>query len=188
MAHDPTSSELSTSLKGQLLLASPALADGTFDRAVILLAAHCAKNGALGSIINHSSDQTVGDLLPGTEYGALRELPIHHGGPLATNELTFSAFSWNDTSGLDYEARISAEMATALMKKKSHLVHATIGYSAWSPGQLEDELVRNTWITAKPSSCLLSVPHDITLWNLLLKNISPYHNLLSQAPKNPFLN
>lgn len=188
MAVDASASEQSFSLSGQILLASPSLADGTFDHSVIVLAEHSAKQGALGVIINHNSDTLVGDLLKDPEYAPLRELPIYKGGPLSTSELTFSSFSWNAQSGLDYQIRISAEVASTLIKNDKHIVRATVGHSAWAPGQLEDELKRNTWITAKPGKNLITSPHDISLWQDLLKNISPYHHLLAQAPKNPFLN
>jgi len=188
VAADASVSELSISLGGRLLLASPSLTDGTFDRSVIILAEHSAKEGALGVIINHRTDTRVGDLLKDAEFAPLRELPIYQGGPLSTSELTFSSFSWSNKSGLDYQIRIPADVAADLMKNNKHIVHATLGHSAWAPGQLEDELQRNTWIPAKPAKNLLTTPHDITLWQDLMKNISPYHHLLATAPKNPFLN
>ncbi len=188
MANDPSASELSISLQGQLLLASPGLRDGTFDRSVIILAEHSALKGAFGMIINHRTDATVGDLLPDNELASLHKLPVHHGGPVATDELTFSSFTWNDTTGLGYIPRISAKVAATLVKKPDHIVQAIIGHSAWTAGQLENELLGNTWITAKPTKAILTHPNDISLWNELLKNISPYHHLLSQAPPNPFLN
>jgi putative transcriptional regulator len=186
--YDSSASEQSFSLRGQLLIASPSLADGTFDHSVIILSQHTATDGAAGAIINHRTETTVGELLPEPEFKALRKLPVHHGGPLATDELTFSSFSWSETDGLRYRPRISAETAAKLVGKPGEIVRACIGHSAWSPGQLEDELTRNTWIPLKPDHTLLSRAHDLSLWNELLKNISPYHHLLSQAPQNPFLN
>jgi putative transcriptional regulator len=75
-----------------------------------------------------------------------------------------------------------------MIDKKGHLVQAIVGHSAWSPGQLEDEIDRNTWITLDPPKDFLSHPHDLSLWKRLLSGISPYHALISQAPKNPMLN
>jgi len=188
VAGDPSASELSFSLRGRLLLASPALADGTFDRSVIFMAEHSREKGAMGVIINHRSESTVGDIISDPALAPLHPLPVHQGGPLSTNELSFSCFSWNKTTGLEFKPHISPQNAMALMKKKTNLVRASVGHSAWSPGQLEDELQRNTWITTKPSENLLAAPHDLSLWQDLLKNISPYHYLLAQSPKNPFLN
>jgi putative transcriptional regulator len=188
VAYDSSASEQSFSLRGQLLIASPSLADGTFDHSVIILSQHTATDGAAGAIINHKTETTVGELLPEPEFKALRKLPVHHGGPLATDELTFSSFSWSDNDGLRYRPRISAEAAAKLIDMPGQIVRACIGHSAWSPGQLENELTRNTWIPLKPDHTLLSRAHDLSLWNELLKDISPYHHLLSQAPQNPFLN
>jgi len=188
VAGDPSASELSFSLRGLLLLASPALADGTFERSVIFMAEHSREKGAMGVIINHRSESTVGDIISDPALAPLHPLPIHQGGPLSTNELSFSCFSWNETTGLEFKPHISPQNAVALMKKKTNLVRASVGHSAWAPGQLEDELQRNTWITTKPTSALLTVPNDLSLWKSLMENISPYHHLLSQAPKNPFLN
>ena len=139
-------------------------------------------------IINHPTDATVEDLVPSLSNTSLALVPVHRGGPLSTDELTFSSFAWSQKSGLAYLPRISAQAAEAMVGKPGHIVHATVGHSAWSPGQLESELKLNTWITSRPSVALLSEPHDLALWKTLLKTISPYHDLLSQAPKNPLLN
>ncbi len=152
------------------------------------MAEHSRELGAMGIILNHNSETTVGDIVSDPELVALHPLPVHQGGPLATNELSFSAISWSKTKGLVFKPHISPGNAAALMRKNTHLVRATVGHSAWSPGQLEDELQRNSWVTLKPTPALLTQPHDLSLWKNLLKHISPYHQLLSEAPKNPFLN
>jgi putative transcriptional regulator len=63
VSDDIPTSEQSISLGGRLLIASPSLADGTFDHSVIMLFEHSATTGAHGIIINHPSGTTVGDLL-----------------------------------------------------------------------------------------------------------------------------
>lgn len=188
MTGDPSASELPISLTGQLLLATPALTDSTFSRSVILIAEHSTTHGAIGTIINHPTDTTVGQLLPGPAFSALHHLPIHHGGPVSTGELSFSSLSWASSKSLDYSPRISAKHASQLITSGNHIVRATVGHSGWSPGQLEGELKRHTWITLRPSSTLFHHPHDLSLWSDLLKNISPYHHLLAEAPEKPFLN
>jgi len=188
VSDDIPTSEHSISLGGRLLLASPALADGTFDRSVIMLSEHSATSGAHGIILNHPTGTTVGELLPDPCFAPLRNLPIHRGGPLSTGELTFSCFTVVDGNRLVYRPNISAQTAAGLISSAEHIVRATVGHSAWSPGQLENELQRNTWITLRPSNELLAMEHDVTLWKNLLKGISPYHFMLSQAPQNPLLN
>lgn len=188
MSAEASDSELSFSLKGRLLLASPALSDGVFDRSVILLADHSADGGAIGSILNHPTGSTVGDFLHDPAFSPLRSLPVRHGGPLATGQLSFSSITRGPRNTIRYQHQISADKASGMVGSAWHIVHATIGHSAWSPGQLENELTVNTWITLRATHSLLSHPHDHDLWRHLLKSISPYHHLLSEAPGKPFLN
>ena len=188
MADDPFASELSVSLRGRLLLASPSLSDGTFDRSVILMAEHSREDGALGIIVNHRTESCVGDIISDPEFEALKKISVYKGGPLGTSELTFSSISWNPKIGIEFRPRIDVGTAVSLIGKKRHVVHATVGHSAWAPGQLENELQRDTWITLKPTADFLSHSHDLSLWENLLGTISPYHKLLAAAPRNPLLN
>lgn len=177
-----------TSLRGQLLLATPTLNDGTFDHSVILIAEHTEKDGAVGTIINHPTGITVGNLISQLKQSPLAEIPVLRGGPVATEHLTFSSLCWDLKNRQIRLNPISADKAESTLQKPDHIVQAIVGHSAWVPGQLEDELQRNTWITLKPSPSLLTQAHDIDLWKRLLSSISPYHALLSLAPKNPILN
>ncbi len=176
------------SLRGQLLIATPSLSDGTFDHSVIFIAEHNAKDGAVGAIINHPIGTTVGSLVSQLKKSPLSKLPVLQGGPVGTEHLTFTVIYMDPKKGASLMPRVSAEDAEVLVDKKDHLVQAIVGHSAWSPGQLEDEIERNTWFTLQPPIDILSHPHDLTLWKRLLSGISPYHALLSQAPKNPMLN
>lgn len=54
---------MSASLKGRLLIASPALADPNFDHTIVLMVEH-GDEGALGLVLNRPSDTPVGELLP----------------------------------------------------------------------------------------------------------------------------
>ena len=176
------------SLRGQLLLATPTLSDGTFDHSVIYIAEHTAKDGAVGAIINHPIGKTVGALVSQLNQSSLANLPVLQGGPVGTEHLTFTALYMDPKNQTQLIPRISAEAAESMVEKKGYLVQAIVGHSAWSPGQLEDEIERKTWITLQPPNDFLSYPHDLDLWKRLLSSISPYHALLSQAPKNPMLN
>ena len=51
------------SLRGRLLLASPALYDPNFRRTVVLVTEH-GDHGAAGLVLNRPSESTVGDVVP----------------------------------------------------------------------------------------------------------------------------
>lgn len=175
-------------LQGQLLLADPSLRDGIFNKSVILLAEHRADQGAVGLILNHPTGKTVGELLDDEAFAPLRQLAVHAGGPVDQDQLTFSTFWWSPEHGLRWKLRISAADAVAHAHRPGSIVRAFIGYSGWSAGQLENELRRNSWFTARPPENILGLSHDQQLWNQLLGQMSPLHRILAQAPDDPSLN
>jgi putative transcriptional regulator len=188
VASDSHHSELPIQLQGRLLLADPSLRDGIFNRSVILLAEHGADIGAFGLILNHPTGKTVGDFLEGEEFVRLQHLPVHHGGPVAADQLTFSSFWWSKKLGLRWAVRLSAKAAAIHAQRPGRIVRAFIGYSGWTAGQLESELRRNSWLAARPQQDLLGQAHDPQLWSDLLRDISPLHRILAEAPDDPTLN
>ena len=188
MADDPFTPDLPIQLQGQLLLADPSLREGAFRRSVILLAEHDSNQGTFGLILNHPTGKTVGDFLQGEEFTPLRQLAVHQGGPVAPDQLTFSSFWWSPKKGLRWAIRISAEDAVAHAHRPGRIVRAFIGHAGWSAGQLENELRRSSWITARPQPDLLGHEHDANLWSALLRRISPLHRILAEAPDDPMLN
>lgn len=175
-------------LRGQLLLADPSLRDGIFNRSVILLAEHRSDEGAFGVILNHPTGKTVGDFLTDEAFAPLRQVPVHDGGPVSRDQLTFSTFWWSPKLGLRWKFRLSAEDAVKHAHRPGRIVRAFVGYSGWSAGQLENELRRNSWITRRPEQDLLGREHDISLWTGLFGGLSPLHRILAEAPDDPSLN
>jgi putative transcriptional regulator len=175
-------------LEGSLLLADPSLHGGAFDHSVILISQHSPDQGAFGLVLNHPTGNVVGDLLKDDQFHHLRHIAVHQGGPVNPHNLFFSALWWEPKTGIRIVNQISAEEATKHTQKPGTLVRAFVGYSGWSPGQLENELKRNSWIVTQPSTKIMSLNHDRSLWADTLRGISPYHKLLAEAPKNPFNN
>lgn len=169
-------------------MADPSLRDGVFDHSVILVAEHSPTDGAFGLILNHPTGRVVGDYLTDKDLGPLSRIPVHEGGPVAREHLTFSAFWWNPKNGLRWAIRISAEDAIKHTHRSGTIVRAFIGHSGWSPGQVEGELKRNAWIPTQPPPSLLGSDHDRNLWQEILRNLSPLHRILAEAPANPLLN
>jgi putative transcriptional regulator len=188
VAVDPSNSASPILLEGKLLLADPSLRDGTFNKSVILLTNHTPADGAYGLILNHPTGRVVGDLLPSNQFASLRQLAVHDGGPVSRDQLTFSSFWWSRKLGLRWAMRLSAEEAVQHAHKPGRIVRAFVGYSGWSPGQLENELRRQSWFPVNPLPDLLGSEHDKALWHTLLSGISPLHRVLAQAPDDPLLN
>ena len=175
-------------LRGKLLIADPSLRDGVFNRSVILLTDHSVEQGAFGLILNQPTGKVVGDFLNGEEFATLRHLAVHEGGPVAREQLTFSSFWWSKKLGLRWSLRVSAKQAAQHAHRPGRIVRAFVGYSGWSAGQLENELHHHSWITLSPPLDLLGHTHDRSLWSALLRNLSPLHRILAEAPIDPLLN
>jgi putative transcriptional regulator len=182
------STEPSIPLSGKLLLASPVLRDGIFDHSVIYLAHHSQEDGAVGVILNHPTGREVAQFLPQPDFEPLARIPVHVGGPVARDQLTFATFRRGDSGKLDFHLRVSAADAIAHAHTPGTIVRAYIGYSGWSAGQLEGELEGNTWITLAPGLDLPGLSHDRDLWHRLMSSVSPFHRLMADAPRDAGLN
>src|ERR687892_2402130 len=68
------------SLRGKLLVASPALVDPNFARSVVLMTEH-SEEGAMGIVLNRPADAPARELLPALEEIA-GEDPLFIGGPV----------------------------------------------------------------------------------------------------------
>lgn len=188
VAADPSKPDLPIQLRGKLLIADPSLRDGTFNRSVILLTEHTTDQGASGLILNHPTGRVVGEYLKSEEFAPLRHLAVHEGGPVSHDQLTFCSFWWSKKLGLRWAIRISAEQAAEHARKPGRIVRAFIGYSGWTSGQLENELLRQSWFHVGPQQDLLGHDHDRGLWSALLRSLSPLHRILAEAPEDPLLN
>ncbi len=67
--------------------------------------------------------------------------------------------------GLTATIEILEEIATGIGPQQSLLA---LGYAGWVPGQLEDEILSNSWLHCKPSTELLFGPADDTKWEQAL--------------------
>jgi len=148
-------------LEGQLLVASPAMADPRFARTVILMVRHNA-NGAMGLVVNRQMGSTTPSNIL-REFGlkvdrALVQseddgtnIRVHYGGPvqLALGFVLHSAdVARAETivvGGVGLTAAVAMlRMITTGDGPRRRLF--TLGYVGWAPGQLEAELARQDWV------------------------------------------
>ncbi|MBL9155624.1 MAG: YqgE/AlgH family protein [Verrucomicrobiales bacterium] len=176
------------SLKGSIILADPNLREPTFRHSVLLLTEHSADQGALGYILNRPLGKTVGDLLYDEQFENLADIPVYIGGPVSTEHLTFGSLGWSTAENcLHYSTHLSAPQALR-HRHEGYSVRAFVGYSGWSEGQLESELERNAWITRPAEPRMLETDELDTLWNRLLRDLSPWHALIADEPDDLSLN
>jgi putative transcriptional regulator len=154
---DPAGTPEPPSLKGQFLIATPAMRDPRFDRAVILMVRH-DRDGALGIVINRPlGEKPLADILAAfgkKDTAAAGNVPVFLGGPVQP-EVSFvihgSDYRRADTLGID--ARLAAtptgEVLDDIARNQGPAKSlVAFGYAGWAPRQLEGELSRNVWYTA----------------------------------------
>jgi putative transcriptional regulator len=152
-------------LTHHFLIAMPGLEDATFAKSVIYLCEH-SQRGALGLVINKPSDINLKNLFEKVELplhrSDLTETPVFQGGPVQT-ERGFvlheavvaeqadpgeSIYASTMTIPGGLEMTTSKDVLEALSTGAGpRKVLISLGYSAWGEGQLESELLENSWLT-----------------------------------------
>jgi len=148
------------SLCNQLLIAMPGMADPNFNSTVTLVCEH-NEEGALGIIINRPTDLDLGglfrqlDVEPGV--GGVAHAPVLHGGPVA-QERGFVLHA----PGHDYESSVAVSPDIQLTLSRDVIDDmaagrgperclVALGYAGWGAGQLEAEMLANSWLTVPAS-------------------------------------
>jgi putative transcriptional regulator len=178
----------SSILRGTLLLAAPTLRDPNFARTVLYLAAHTAKDGAFGYILNRPLDKVVSELMPTSAPKKLAKVPVFLGGPVGTDKLSFASLTWNKKRDVfACKTHLSVDDAADELRSGND-VRAFVGYSGWSEGQLEKELKHQSWIIAPPPEMIVNNDDNNTLWNEVLTAMGPRFALIAETPEKPELN
>lgn len=159
------------SLKGQFLIAMPGMRDARFSQSLIYLVGH-GDDGAMGLMVNQDlPEMDFCDVLEDMELGSrdelikidrVRERQILSGGPVDKGRgfVLHSA----DYNGPENTVRISSEVGLTATKDALRALSFgpeprkalfALGYCGWDPGQLEDEILANGWLTAPHSESLL---------------------------------
>lgn len=180
----------SESLRGKLLIASPALGDPNFARAVVLMTEH-SDAGAMGMILNRPAEASARDLLPALEEIA-GEDPLFVGGPVQPQAVVLLAeFADPEKAAWIVVADVGLASADADLEDLGPAVRRGrfyAGYSGWGPGQLEAELETESWIVEAPMPAELFPDDPGALWSGVLDRMGGSYQLISRMPLDPSVN
>lgn len=178
--------------RGRLLVASPALQDPNFQRAVVLMLEHSTE-GALGLVLNHPTTLLARDALPGplAEAMSLGE-HIHRGGPVQPEAVIVLAefdrpemaasIAFADVGVVDPDAESDGLDAGV------RSLRAFGGYAGWSGGQLEQEIAEEAWIDAEPESADVFTAEAEGLWARVLERKGGAWRIIARMPDDPSQN
>lgn len=145
-------------LRGKLLIAMPGMGDPRFEHSVVYICAH-SDDGAMGLIINKPTPELkFSDLLEQLQISPppaeAPEVLVHYGGPveggrgfvLHTGDYTgnSSTLQVDDRFGMTATLDVLEDLSQGTGPRRCFLA---LGYAGWGPGQLENELQRNGWLT-----------------------------------------
>ena len=165
---EPAATGASTlNLANHFLIAMPAMQDPVFGGTVVYVCEH-NENGVLGVVINKPTDMTMEVLfdridlkLAGGSEAPIVNEPIMFGGPVQDDRgfvlhTPGARYSSSLTVTEDVAFTTSIDVLEAVAKGDGpERMLVSIGYSGWSPGQLEDEIGRNGWLTVGASADIL---------------------------------
>jgi putative transcriptional regulator len=168
----PAGPPIDHSYEGKVLIATPSLRDGVFDRSVVYLCAHRG-DGAMGIVVNQrASDVRFSKLLVQLEIvreteairlpSTVEEIRVLRGGPVDTGRgfvLHSSDYMSNDSTvqiaddiALTATLDILRAIANGAGPRRAVLA---LGCAGWAAGQLESEILANAWLVGPADPALL---------------------------------
>ena len=175
-------------LTGKIIVSQPSLEDKRFNKSVIYICAHSSQ-GAMGIIINKKIDYDLyPDLLDQLGIDKTvnnKKLYIRYGGPLESSRgfvLHSDDIIRKETLNIDKGIALTStaeffdDLAIGKGPKDSILA---LGYAGWGPGQLEAEIIQNSWMTLSVDNSFLFDDEVSKKWNQAYKLIGIDPNNLS---------
>ena len=151
-------------LTGQIIVSMPSLEDERFYKTVIYMCAHSSE-GSMGIIINKKIDYDLyPDLLE--QLGIDKPLDnkklfIRYGGPIESGRgfvLHSDDTTRKETLNIDKGVALTStaeffdDLSLGKGPKNSILA---LGYAGWGPGQLESEIIQNSWMSLSVDNTFL---------------------------------
>jgi putative transcriptional regulator len=179
--------------QGSLLISEPFMLDPNFERSVVMLCEH-NEEGTLGLILNQRSSLLLSDVLEDVQND---KFPLYVGGPVQANALFFLHRAYDKLSSgtqIMEDVYWGGDFDRLLLLIDEHLIEPEdvkffLGYSGWSPGQLDEEIALNSWAVHRNfDSAIVFLSDGEDLWKQALISLGPKYAHVAQFPKSPNLN
>lgn len=167
-------------LSGQLLVATPVIDAGCFQKSVIYIFNHSA-DGAMGLIINQPIELVnTTALLEGMDLpkdAHDRQIPIFFGGPVerargfvihSTDYIRDFTLARSAELAVTASSAILNDILAGIGPKNAALV---VGYAGWQAGQLEAEIEQNSWINVPATESLMFGTENDLKWATASKSL-----------------
>lgn len=139
------------SMKGKLLVATPALREPTFARTVIALLQHSEAEGALGVVLNRPTEALVAEVVPPVADLVTPPAVLFDGGPVSRTTAIALGVAADPTTPEGWApvvlplVTVDLDHDPALLAASLRSLRVFAGYAGWSPEQLEGEIAEGSW-------------------------------------------
>jgi putative transcriptional regulator len=173
--------EVSSDLTGKLLIAMPGMGDPRFETSVVFLCAH-SDEGAMGLMINKPADGLdITDVLAQLDIepgqGDYRS-DVHFGGPVEHRRgfVLHSPDRTYEAATLEVDTRFAMTASREVLDDMvqgtgPHQTLLALGYAGWGPGQLEDEIGENAWLTCDAKPEIVFDAEDGGKWEAAVRSL-----------------
>jgi putative transcriptional regulator len=179
------------SLKGKLLVATPALFDPNFRRTVVLVGEH-GEEGAMGLVLNRPTELAVSEAVPPLAGVAGSNARVHMGGPVQPEAvLVLAEFLDPESAGSLVVGDVGFASGEDDLEGLETLVRRArvfAGYSGWGPGQLEAELEEESWLVEPVEGADLFPGPGDDLFGTVLRRKGGTYRMLALMPEDPSVN
>jgi putative transcriptional regulator len=178
----PLQPDPKASLTGRLLIAMPALVSSPFAQSVIFLCAHSAEDGAMGLVVNRRLSQPGFDELL-EQLGVApvpprRRITLCAGGPVENSRgFVLHSADWTGDGSLVVDDGIVLTASLDVLKviadgagPRNALL--ALGHATWAPGQLEEEIQQNAWLSAPSNDGIVFGPDHDSKWRRALASLN----------------
>jgi putative transcriptional regulator len=179
---------------GDLLVASVLLADGIFNRTVVLVL-DSDEDGALGVILNEISQTRLDAVLPDWVAAVSRPQLLFHGGPVSPNGaicLASVASTEEEPPGwrrlFDGVGLLHLDTPIEIVAGAYRDLRIFAGYSGWAAGQLQAEIAEGMWHVVDADYADVFGAEPLDLWRRVLRRQRTPVALFSTWLEDPDLN
>jgi putative transcriptional regulator len=169
-----------SSFTNQLLIAMPGMLDPNFSTTVTLICEH-NDEGALGIVINRPTTLKMGGLFEQLAVDdadpEAAELPVLSGGPVGIERgfvLHGPEHSYENTLPVSDEISLTLsrdiidDMASGKGPEKALVA---LGYAGWDAGQLESEMLANSWLNVPATTEIVFDIPFAERWDLAARTL-----------------
>lgn len=164
---------METDLAPSFLVAMDSIVDPNFRRSVVVLLEHDEGEGALGIVVNRSTDYPIASLCEQLqlEWRGAPDSCVGWGGPVGeeTGWVLMNDAAANGTDAIPVAPGLhwsrSQDCLRHVAEGRGITSRIFLGYAGWAPGQLEEEIAQGSWLVVPMQRPLVFDTAEDDLWS-----------------------